>query len=457
MQSFFPLPVLKTPMQVGVFVQGAALGLAVSFLATVIPLRRALSVTPVEAIRVGARAARSSGLAWMTRGIRLPGGSITNMPLRNVLRTPRRTIMTVLGIGAVVAITLALAGVIDSFNTTLDASRTEALAGSRSRLTVDLAAPQPANAAAVRSIVDTPTVGAAQPSLRLPSTLSVGGRRLDVFLEVVPRDQPLWHPTVRAGGLPPNRPGLLIAQRAAEDLRVRIGDRLTVRYPMPTGERSYRLASATLPITGIGRSPLRFVAYSNQPAAAAMGLTGVIDRISVVPAAGKTSADVKRALLALPWVTAVQGAAAMTDAVDKTMSQFTQVLIITVAIAMIMALLIAYNAAAINAEERTRETATMFSYGIRPGAVVRGNVLEALLVGALATIIGVAAGYAILRWMIDVSMRSTMPDLGTLISITPATYGLAALAGIVSVSLAPVLTLRRLKRTDVPSALRVVE
>ena len=102
-------------------------------------------------------------------------------------------------------------------------------------------------------------------------------------------------------------------------------------------------------------------------------------------------------------------------------------LVITVAIAMIMALLIAYNAAAINAEERTRETATMFAYGIRPGIVIWGNVLEALLIGGLATILGVAGGYAILRWIIDASMRSTMPDLGILISISATTYCLAAL------------------------------
>jgi putative ABC transport system permease protein len=457
MQSFFPLPVLKTQMQIGVFIQGAALGMAVSLLATAIPLRRALSVTPVEAIGVGARAAKSSGLAWIARGMRLPGGSLANMPLRNVLRTPRRTIMTVLGIGAVVAITLALAGVIDSFNTTLGASRAEALAGSRQRLTVDLAAPQPATAATLQAISDSRVIGAEQPSLRLPSTFSAHGRRLDAFLEIVARNRPLWYPTLRAGRLPDEPPGLVIAQRAAEDLRVRIGDRLTVRYPAPTGHRSYRLASATIPITGISTSPLRFVAYSNAPAAATMGLSGLVNRVSVVPASGYTATDVKRALLALPAVTAVQGAAAMTDAVDQTMSQFTDVLIITVAIAMIMALLIAYNAAAINAEERTRETATMFAYGIRPGGVIGGNVFEALLIGTLATIVGLAAGYAILRWIIDVSMRSTMPDLGTLISISAVTYGLAALAGIVSVSVAPLLTLRRLKRTDVPSALRVVE
>jgi putative ABC transport system permease protein len=119
-----------------------------------------------------------------------------------------------------------------------------------------------------------------------------------------------------------------------------------------------------------------------------------------------------------------------------------------------MALLIAYNAAAINAEERTRETATMFAHGIQPGSVIAGNIFEALVIGSLATIVGVAAGYAILRWIIDVSMRETMPDLGTLISISAVTYALAALAGIVSVGLAPLFALRRLKRTDIPSALR---
>jgi putative ABC transport system permease protein len=50
-----------------------------------------------------------------------------------------------------------------------------------------------------------------------------------------------------------------------------------------------------------------------------------------------------------------------------------------------------------------------------------------------------------------------MPDLGTLLSISALTYGLAALAGIVAVALAPLFTVRRLRRTDIPSALRVVE
>ncbi|HEX8975678.1 MAG TPA: FtsX-like permease family protein [Solirubrobacteraceae bacterium] len=458
MQSFVPLPVLRTPMQVGVFAEGAALGLVVSMLATAIPLRRALAVTPDEAISVGARAAKSSGLVWMTRGLRLPGGSLSNMPLRNVLRAPRRTLMTVLGIGAVVAITLALAGVIDSFNTTLDASRAEALAGSGQRLTVDLATPQPRDSAPLRGMIASPVIGAVQPSLRLPVTLSAGGRQLGAFLEVVAIHGRLWHPTLRVGTLPAARPGLVIAERAAQDLHVRIGDLLEVRYPAPTpARRGYQLASATLPITGIHANPMRFLAYTNQSAAIRMQLGGLVDRLSVTPTSGRTADDVRRALLAVPAVTAVQGAAAMTDAFRQTMSQFTDVLVVTVAIAMIMALLIAYNSAAINAEERTREHATMFAYGISPGRVIGGNVVEALLTGTLATVVGVAVGYGILRWVVDVSMRETLPDLGFLISISTGTLALAALAGILGVTLAPLLTLGRLRRIDVPSALRVVE
>ena len=129
MQPFFPLPVVRASFQSDLYVRGAALGLALPLLATALPVWRALRVAPVEAIRVGARAARGSGLAWLLKGVRVPGGSLANLPLRNVLRTPRRTLMTLLGIGAVVTIVIALSGVMDSFDQTLSASRSEALAG----------------------------------------------------------------------------------------------------------------------------------------------------------------------------------------------------------------------------------------------------------------------------------------------------------------------------------------
>jgi putative ABC transport system permease protein len=226
---------------------------------------------------------------------------------------------------------------------------------------------------------------------------------------------------------------------------------------MPTGPETFRLRRTTLPVTGVHASPLRFVAYANAPAQAELHLSGLVNRISVVPAPGHDADDVKAALLRLPAVGAVQGAAALTDAVDGRMEQFNEILLITVAIAGAMALLIAFNASAINADERAREHATMFAHGVTVARVVRGGVAESLIIGALGTAVGIAAGHALLSWIVTENFTETMPDIGTLTAVAPFTYALAATAGVVVVAAAPLLTLRRLRRTDISATLRVVE
>jgi putative ABC transport system permease protein len=457
MDQFFPLPVVRASFQTDLYVQGAVLGVALPLLAAAVPVWRALRVTPIEAIRVGARAARSSGLAWLAKGVRLPGGSLANLPLRNVLRTPRRTLMTLLGIGAVVTIVVALAGVMDSFDDTLEASRQEALAGARDRMTVDLVSPQRADSGQIERVLGARAVGAGQTSVRVASTLVAGARRVDVALETISDRRPLWRPTFDAGTLPSARPGLSIARRAAENLHVRLGDRVTVVHPVATGSRTFRLVDTWLPVTGIHASPLRFIAYANAPAAADLHLAGLVNRISVVPASGHDSDDVKAELLRLPAVAAVQGAAATTDAVDTRIEQFNEILLITVAIAGAMALLIAFNATAINADERAREHATMFAYGVTVARVIRGSVAEGLIIGALGTAAGIAAGHGVLSWIVNENMPETMPDIGTIIAVAPLTYALAAIAGTIVVATAPLLTLRKLSRTDIPATLRVVE
>jgi putative ABC transport system permease protein len=455
-ETFFPLPVVETPFQYGFFLRGAALGLLLPLLATALPVWRALRVSPVEAIQVGARAAKSSGLAWLLKGVRLPGGSLANLPLRNVLRTPRRTTMTLLGIGAVVAIVIALSGMIDSFDRTLAAGRDEALAGAPDRLTVDLQAPQPVDGPLVTRIAGAPSVGSAQRSLRLMSTLRSGGGHLDATVEVVDSRRP-WRPTFIEGGLSSRTPGLAIADRAAEDLDLRVGDEVAIRHPVPSGPESFRLAWTRLPITGINASPFRFVAYANSAAAPILHVQGLVNRVSVTPREGRTEAAVKRDLLGIPNIAAVQGAAAATDAVDEVMDQFTDVLVVSVGIAVVMALLIAFNSSAINADERTRENATMFAYGLPVNRVLRGAMVESFVAGVLGTALGIGIGWLVLAWLTETTVSETLPDVGILLAVAPGTYAVAVLAGTLAVTLAPLFTARRLLHTDVPSALRVVE
>ena len=457
MDEFFPLPVVRTSFQSGPLHAGRrARARAAAARRRLARVARRAGV-PVEAIRVGASAARSSGLAWLVKGLRLPGGALANLPLRNVLRTPRRTLLTLLGIGAIVTLVCPWPA---PWTPSTARSRPAAKRRSPAPATASPSTSRHPRARAApesRRVADDASVGAIQPSLRLASTLIAGRRELGVALETVADERPLWHPTFQSGGLPAGRPGLILARAAADTLHVGVGDRIEVEHPVPSGPGTLRLARTRLPVTGIHTSPLRFIAYANEAATGPLGVAGLVNRISVVPAAGRSGDEVKAALLHQPSVAAVQGAAATTEAVDRAMEQFNEILLVTVTIAAAMSLLIAFNAAAINADERAREHATMFAYGVPVARVMRGGMAEALLIGALGTAVGLVAGRALLSWIINTNMRETMPDIGGLIGVGPTTYLLAVISGVVVVALGPLLTMRRLRRTDIPATLRVVE
>jgi len=71
--------------------------------------------------------------------------------------------------------------------------------------------------------------------------------------------------------------------------------------------------------------------------------------------------------------------------------------------------------------------------------------------------IGIAGGYGVLRWMSATTIAEVMPEIGVSATVAGATVVQALALGVLTVALAPLLTVRRLRRTDIPSALRVME
>jgi putative ABC transport system permease protein len=99
----------------------------------------------------------------------------------------------------------------------------------------------------------------------------------------------------------------------------------------------------------------------------------------------------------------------------------------------------------------------MFAFGLPVRTVLGLAVAESALIGVLATLVGVAAGSALTWWLVQRLFADTVPDLQLVTQIDGATFVVAALLGIVAVSLAPLLLVRQLRRMDVPATLRVVE
>jgi len=144
---------------------------------------------------------------------------------------------------------------------------------------------------------------------------------------------------------------------------------------------------------------------------------------------------------------------AIRDAIDEASSAL-DVVEFTV---LVLAVLIAFNSTSIGSDERRREHATMFAFGVPLRSVVLGLVAESALIGVVATVAGIGLGLALLSWIAGSLLPTTLPELAVEPVVGLSTYVTAAVLGVVAVAVAPLLTVRRLRRMDLPSTLRVVE
>lgn len=455
----FPLPRWRTPFPVGRYAQAVVIGVTLPLLATLVPVRRALRIEPVEALRSiapthGTRAGRWA--PWLRRlghGRRI----VAVMPLRDVVRSPRRTLLTALGIGAAITSLVAVLGMLDSIYATLDRADAEMVAaGDSSRLEVSLASFVPESADEVAAIAGSPTVATAKPTLRVGGTLRNGSEEVETLLDVVDLTDEDLAPTIVDGAAPVGRPGVVLAEKAASDLGVGVGDEVVLEHPLREGT-SYRMVETELPVVGIHPSPLRFFTYVDASQASLFDLEGIVDRVVVTPADGRSSDDVQRALFAQPGVTSVQEMGVLGETLRARMGSFTGILRVLEGFALALALLIAVNSARLAQEERRREQATMFAFGLPTRTVVWSMVVETALVAALGTLLGIAGGFLALRWLIHSFTTETIPELGMQATISTQTVLVVLVLGIGVTACAPLFSIRRLRRIDVPATLRVLE
>jgi putative ABC transport system permease protein len=458
LRDFFPLPVWQLPIDVGTFARAAAVGLVLPLVAAAIPVWRAVRVTPVEAIRTGSQTTKRAGLAPLFARLRLPGRTTVKLPFRNLLLAPRRTLMTVLGIAAAIVVLIGVIGMVDSFVATIDRGEHELTKSSPRRLLVTLDSFLPESAPEVRAIRDSPLVGTADPILQVPGTLTHDGERIDTFVDVVDFGSRTWKPTIerraRVDG-----PGIVVSETAADDLGLEPGDAVVLRHPRRSGLTSYELVDSTVRVVGVNPLPLRAAAFMDRDDADLMRLAGITNVVVVDPGPGRgaTTAAVKRALFGLPGVASVQPVTAYTDTVRQQLRSALGILRIVEVAVLLLALLIAFNSASINADERAREEATMFAFGLPLGRVLRIATVESLAVGIVATGLGLLAGWYLLDWLVTGLLPETYPDLGFVTAVSTTTWVTALVLGVTAVAAAPLLTIRKLRRMDVPSTLRVVE
>lgn len=457
LEDLLPLPVMRTPFEAAVFARAAIIAFVLPILATAIPVWRGLRLAPAEAIRVGFRSARGSGLAALARHLRLPGSSVVQMPLRNSLRAPRRTLLTVLGIGAVLSVLVAFLGLIDSFDATVDRNEAEIAQGNPRRVVVSLDRFR-SRPAAREIAASAPGVAAAEPQLTLPATFSnPGSRSFEGSITLLSFSSRIWAPTIVAGEAPRRgEAGIVISEEAASDLGVGVGETVEIGYPRRQGH-GYTEATARVRVAGLHPDPFRTFAYMDRGVARAAHFQGLANQVSITPKPGATEEGIARALFHDPSVASVELATATARFVRERLEDFIGVLRLIEGFALALALLIAFNSSAIGLDERRRDNATMLAFGVTTKRTVALAVAESLIVGALGTLVGLAGGLLVTSWVVGQTLPETLPDLGLVTRIAPASLLAAAAVALASVAVAPLFSARRIARMDVPSTLRVME
>jgi putative ABC transport system permease protein len=455
-RGFLPLPVWHTGVEPGMFVQGALLGFVLPLLATAWPVWRAVRVMPVDAITTSHRAGRG-GLAPLLRRLRWPVSAFRRMPIGNVLRTPRRTMLTALGIGAAVTTLVAILGMLDSFSATLDRHDREVLGAHPDRVLVGLDGLSAEDGPSVEAVRSASSVGRVAPVLRTGATVhATNGEGFDVLLEAVDLDSDVWSPTVAEGTPGDGAGGIVLARKAADDLAVGPGDVVTLEHPVRQDD-AFVLVQTPIEVAGVHPNPFRFTAYVDRSLLADFGVPGAVNSLYVLPAAGHDVEDVQEELFGLEGVASVQPLAAASQVVKDSLDDFAEVFRVLQVFIVVLALLIAYNAASINADERARERATLFAFGLPLRRVLALETAEGAFLGALGTAVGVAVGLLVVRWVIATTVSSTMPEIGMDVAVSGGTVVAAVLLGVVAVAVAPLLTVHRLRHMDIPGTLRVVE
>jgi putative ABC transport system permease protein len=457
LDDLIPLPQWRTPFQFGPFLRATALGLTIPLLGVAYPVWRALRVTPAEAIRTAHITGRAGALSRALRRVPLPGSSIGHLPFRHVLRAPGRTALTAAGIGAAVTVLVAMLGLLDSFRASIDAGEREIGGGVPGRTVVTLDTFRPVNDPAVAAIGALPEVATAQPGLRVTGSVSEAGKKLDLVIDVLDFRNAIWTPSDGRDGGSRVPDGLVLARKAAEDLGVGPGDSVLVEHPRRTGAAGFTTVTTRMRVAGVHPYPMRPFAYLDAGQASVFGLDGVTNLIQVAPANGVSEERLRRALLANRSVASAQPVTAISRAMRDLLAEFTDILGLLEVFVLVLALLIAFNASSVSADERAREHATMFAFGLRTGTVLRNSMAESLLIGLLGTGLGLLAGTATIWWMVGFLVSDTMPELAVYPTVGFTTILTALAVGVAAVTIAPLLTVRRLRRTDVPATLRVVE
>jgi putative ABC transport system permease protein len=275
-----------------------------------------------------------------------------------------------------------------------------------------------------------------------------------------PPDQALSPYSLRDGRAPVGEGEVAIDARTARQYGFRVGDPVTVQFLEPSGQ--FRVVG----IVGYGEADnlagATLAVFELETAQTVLGRVGEYDTIDVAAEEG-VSAQALRDRIAevLPERTeAITGGDLrdeLTSDISEALGFFQTALLVFAAVALFVGSFIIFNTFSILITQRTRELALLRAVGASARQVMRSVLAESLIVGVVASVIGLGAGLLIavgLQSLLD-AFGFSVPSTG--LQVLPRTIVVALGLGITVAVASSILPARRASRISPMAALRDVD
>lgn len=443
-QQYFVFPFLEFRAGVLPYLVGGATTLIAVLAGAALSVNRAARLTPAEAMRPPAPADFSGGpmASWMARAM---PDEPSRMVVRNLLQRPVRSVLTVLGLAAALALYTASASATDNVDRMIDLAFNRA---ERGDLVVTFA--EPRDARALHELQRLPGVMRAEPFRATSAQLASAHHRVREGLSGYTPSADLSRLVDLDGRVvEPPPAGAVISSRLAEQLDVSAGDR--IHAAVTEGERPrLQLDIAAVIDTPLGSSARLDKAVLNRLLREGDNISGAY--LAIDPAFRD---EIFRTMKETPQVASITSQDAIVQGVRDTVAeQMGIVTLFNTGFAALIVLGVVYNSARISLSERARDLASLRVLGFRrdEAAFVLLGELGVLVLVSLP--IGVFLGIALSRYVTE----QFSADLYTIpFGINPATLAEGALVVMAAAAGTALLIRMRVDKLDLVHALKTRE
>lgn len=449
---FLSVPYIVTVPRWGILIAGLLIGTGVCLLAGIVPARSAARVRPAEALRAAAPATgRVVPLDRAVPGLRRV--SLTwRLPVRNLFRQPRRTISTVFGVVAAIALMMVAQGLLDSARAAVDL-----MVGSvfKDDIRVEFLGYQDRNV--VNRIRSWPGVVWAEGTLEVPVEFTKGRRTysaLLVGLDPGTRLQDLQDADGRVVRL--TDAGMLLGQTLR--LKLGVGEGEVVLLSLPRSRVLEQPAVRTARVTGFVWQPIGTIAY--MPADQVRRLfredlslpLGAISSVRV-KADPRYLSEIKTRVLSLPRAGAVMVLPEIRKMFESLMALSGRIFSIMLLFGMSLAFSITFNMVTVNVLERANEIATMRTMGVGRWRIFGMITAENLLTAAMGVCLGLPMGRALVEMFFRAAQTEEQAELFSMkVVVYPGTYAMAAAAIVLVVLVSQLPAILQVNRLNLARA-----